>query len=135
MAPAFNRLLHFGRRGPGPDASLAEPVAGPAVDVDAMPLEGATLASAPGLVPAAIFRQVLFDPTEFTPAWLRPRLAPAQEPATPSAPVVEQTAVANAAPADERKPATRPRRPKAKTPSAAKPTRSKRAAKTDHDPA
>jgi len=132
MTPAINRLLHLGRRRPEPEAP---PAPAPTVDVDAMALESATLA--PRLLePAAIFRQVLFDPTEFTPPWLRPRPAPAPATATatPAAPVVDETPVASAAPADEPKRAKRPRRAKATGAPATSRTRSKRTAKADHDP-
>ncbi|HXI80362.1 MAG TPA: hypothetical protein VNM34_06035 [Verrucomicrobiae bacterium] len=128
MTPAINRLLHLGRRRPEPEAP---PAPAPTVDVDAMALESATLA--PRLLePAAIFRQVLFDPTEFTPPWLRPRPTPATS--TPSAPVGDETTVASAAPTDEPKPAKRPRRAKATGAPATNRTRSKRTAKADHDP-
>jgi len=41
----------------------------------------------PALLPAAIYRRLLFDATEFTPAWLTPR--PAVAAAEPGLPTVE----------------------------------------------
>ena len=58
----------------------------------------------PVLLPSTIVRQVLFDATEFVPAWALPRAE-----ATP------------ATTANEPKPIKRPRRPKATETSAAKP--------------
>ena len=96
MASVLDRLLHLGRRRPEPDRPPADQRT---VDIDALPLEGATSGPASMLLPAAIFRQVLFDPTEFTPAWLRARPGPAPEPGPTG-------------PTDEPQPAKRSRRPK-----------------------
>jgi hypothetical protein len=98
-----------------------------------MPLEGATLGPPPVLLPAAIFRELLYDPTEFTPVWLRPRPAPEPNPASSSSPTVDESAVASAAPTDEPKPAKRTRKPKASGSTGPAKTRSKRVAKPDQD--
>jgi len=121
------RLL-FARRGSRRDRSVGD---GLAVDGDAMPLEGATLGPPPVLLPAAIFRELLYDPTEFTPVWLRPRPAPEPNPASSSSPTVDESAVASAAPTDEPKPAKRKRQPKATASSGPTKTRSRRVAKPD----
>jgi hypothetical protein len=71
------------------------------------------------LIPAAIFRQVLFDPMELTPIWAKPRQDPELELAGPT---------------EDPKPPKRPRKPKATgtTPSKpAKPTASRRSRKRD----
>jgi hypothetical protein len=128
MAPAFKRLLHFGRRRPEPDRPPAEQVT---VDIDAMPLESA-VGPAPMLRPAAIFHQTLFDPTEFTPAWLRPRPAPGTGPSRPSDLPGDQTAAEDSGSTDAPKPPKRARRPKTSpSPGPSRP-RSKRTAKPDH---
>ncbi len=98
-----------------------------------MALEDETLGPPPILQPAAIFRQYLFDPTEFTPEWARPRkaLAPAPDPAVASGAIVDEPAVATVTPpsTDDAKPAARARRPKANGPSDGPRTRSKRTPK------
>jgi hypothetical protein len=86
-----------------------------------------TVGPPPILVPAAIFRQVLYDPFEVTPIWARPRPAPAHDPASSPDPIVDETAVANSASTDESKPTKRTRRPKANSSSSGTRTRSKRA--------
>ena len=96
-----------------------------------MALEGATLGPPPVLLPAAIFRELLYDPTEFTPVWLRPRPAPEPDPASSSDPTVDENAVVNAAPTVEPKPAKRTRKPKASGSTGPAKTRSKRVAKPD----
>ena len=78
------------------------------------------------LLPAAIFRQVLFDPTEFTPAWLRSRPAPAPGAARPSDSMVDETTVGASVAIDEPKPAKRPGRSKTTDSAGPKRTRSKR---------
>ena len=98
MANALGRLL-------GRHASRHTPQEGsagdvPAVDIDALPLEGA-LDELPVLVPAAIYHQLMFAPNEITPAWLTPRPSPA--------PVAASSMVSTV----ESKPAKRTRRPKA----------------------
>jgi hypothetical protein len=128
MAPTLNRLLHLGRRRPEPDRPPEEPVT---VDIDALPLEGATVGTVPMLRPAAIFHQVLFDPTEFTPAWLQPRPAAATGTPGPSDPIDHQTAVADSGSTDTRKAPKRARRPKTSPSPAASRPRSKRIAKPD----
>lgn len=123
-------LFLFGRRRSRRDRSPGE---GLAVDATAMALEAATLGPPPVLQPAAIFRQVLFDPAEIMPAWARPRPAPAPDPASSAGQMVDETAVADAAPTDDSKPTKRTRRPKANGSSGASRTRSRPAAKPDHD--
>ena len=145
MANRLARLLGSRRR-PGADPS---PGAGPAVDGAAMALDAAAMEPAPVLLPAAIFRQVLFDPSEFTPVWLRPRPAFEPAPSSPSrppladapvaaaAPVEADASVASAAqveadaPIEEPKPAKRTRRTKVTGSPAPSRPRSKRAAKSD----
>lgn len=87
-------------------------------------LEAADLGPPPTLRPAAIFHQLLFDPVELTPVWVRPRTAAPEEPM-----------VANAAPAAEPKQTKPTRQPKAKAKEStgARKPRSKRAAKPDPD--
>jgi hypothetical protein len=130
MAHPIKRLLLLAPRRAGRDRSPAD---GPAVDVDAMALEGAALGPPPILRPAAIFRQVLFDPAESSPVWARRRPS-APDPASSSDPMIDRTAVADSAPTVEPKPAKRTRRPKASAPSGASRTTSKRNTKTNHDP-
>jgi hypothetical protein len=91
----------------------------------AMAFEGPPLGPPPLLVPAAIFHQLLFDPAELTPVWVRPR---------PPAP--EGTAVEAAVPVLEPKPTKRTRqpKPKAKDSTGATKTRSKRVPKPDQTP-
>jgi hypothetical protein len=129
MAPAFNRLFHRGRRRPEPDRPPARQVT---VDIDALPLEGATVGTVPTLVPAAIFYQTLFDPTEFTPAWLQSRPAVATETPEPSDPADDQPTVAVSGSGDTPKTAKRARQPKTSASPAASRPRSKRIAKPDH---
>jgi hypothetical protein len=128
MAPAFNRLLHLGRRRPEPDRPPATHVP---VDIDALPLEGATVGTVPTLLPAAIFYQTLFDPTEFTPAWLQPRAAAATGTPAQSDPIDHQTAVAESRSSDAATKPKRTRRPKTSASPAANRPRSKRIAKPD----
>ena len=130
MAHGFGRLFLFARRRSRRDRTAGD---GPAVDGSAMALEGATWGPLPVLLPAAIFRELLYDPTEFTPVWLRPRPAAEPDPASSSGPTVDENAVANAAPTDEPKPAKRKRQPKATASSGPAKTRSRRVAKPDHD--
>ncbi|HEV8544756.1 MAG TPA: hypothetical protein VGQ64_00555 [Candidatus Limnocylindrales bacterium] len=129
MAKALGGLLvRFGRRrthaeGPPDDA--------PAVDADAMALESAPVGP-PILVPAAIFRQLLFDAAELTPAWARPRPAPVPDPEGSSGPIVDKPVVAKVAPTDAPKPTKRTRRPKPNGSSGASRPRASRVAKPDH---
>jgi len=128
MAPAFNRLLHLGRRRPEPERAPVKPVP---VDIDALPLEGATGGTVPALLPAAIFYQTLFDPTEFTPAWLRSRPAAATATPAPADPVDHRTAVADSGSSETPTKPKRTRRPKTSTTAPASRPRSKRLAKPD----
>jgi hypothetical protein len=129
MAHPIKRLLLLAPRRAGRDRSPAD---GLPVDVDAMALEGAALGPPPILRPAAIFRQVLFDPAESSPVWMTPRPTPAPDPASSSDPMVDKTAVADSASTGEPKPTKRARRPKANGPSGASRSKSKRIAKPDH---
>jgi hypothetical protein len=134
MANALKRLLLFAPRRAEQEPAPAEPTA--RVDPDAMPLEAAMSRSSSTLQPAAIFRQVLFNPTEFTPAWLRPRPAATPDRTSSSGSPTGEAVVARSAPIDEPKPAKRGRRPKAAAspaPAAAR-TRSKRTAKPKAGP-
>ena len=128
MGHTFARL--FTRRRSRRDESPGEK---PAVDGDAMALDDDELGPPPVLLPAAIFHELLFDPAEMTPAWLRPRPAAAPDPATSTGPAVDVTVVADVAPTDERKPAKRTRRPKADVSSGSTRARSRRVAKPDQD--
>jgi hypothetical protein len=115
MAKNLGKLLgRLGRR----DAKQAGPPDGPlAVDPSARddaPLE------LPVLMPAVIFRQLIFDGTEVTPVWARPRPAPESEPAT--------TTVGAS---NEPKPAKRARRPKPDGPSGASRPKTRRATRKD----
>lgn len=76
MPRLFGRLPFLSR----PDAADREPsggpaLAGPSIDPDKAPV------GPPVLLPATIYRQVLLDSTEITPAWLRSRPGPEREPA------------------------------------------------------
>jgi hypothetical protein len=91
------------------------------------------------LVPAAIFHQVLFDPAELAPVWLRRRPAAAPGPtsapdlASEPDPAANEIAVANAGSTDDPKPTKRSKRPKANGAPAASRTRTKRVTKPDPD--
>ena len=136
MANRLARLLGSRRR----SEKESSPGAAPGVDSAAMALDAAAMEPAPILLPAAIFRQVLFDPTEFTPVWLRRRPAFDPVPANPppssssaaAAPLAAEGPVA-ATPTEEPKPAKRTRRTKATGSPAPSRPRSKRAAKPDPD--
>jgi hypothetical protein len=98
---------------------------GPVVDGGAMALAAVPLGPLPVLEPAAIFRQVLWDPAEVAPVWVRPQPEPesvAAETTEPATEVVEATAdpEADASPAVS-KPAKRTRRPKAEGSTTRKP--------------
>ena len=100
MAKALGGLMNrLARRRVRQEASQADE---PPVALDTTASEDAPLELHPVLMPAAIIRQLLFDATEFTPAWARPRQAPVLD----AAPVT---------PTDEQKPAKRARRPKPTT--------------------
>jgi hypothetical protein len=150
---AFKRLLNLAQRRPGRDPSPAD---GPA-DTAAVALEDGPSGPLPVLRPAAIFRQLLFDPVEAAPAWARSRPAPAPDAAVASGQTVDRPAVgesratgkarvARAASTPEPTPTKRTRRPKATgtstagaapapsgSPAAAR-TQSKRVAKPSIDP-
>jgi hypothetical protein len=90
-------------------------VAAPSVHA-ALALDDAAIGP-PLLLPAMIFRQVLFDPTEVVPAWLKARSAPAPTPApapkSMSSATTESAPTARQALTEDPKPARRARRPKA----------------------
>jgi hypothetical protein len=90
-----------------------------------MALAAVPLGPLPVLEPAAIFRQVLWDPAEVAPVWVRPLPEPepvAAETTEPATELVEATAgaEADASPAVS-KPAKRTRRPKAEGSTTRKP--------------
>ena len=141
MANRLARLLSRGSSRPEPAPSVV-----PTGDRGALALDTAAVGP-PMLLPAVIFRQVLFDPTEFTPAWLKPRPAPAPEPLAASATTDHEAAPASTAPpaaappaaatAAEAKPVKRTRRAtpagspsRAKSSSSADGTTTKRARRT-----
>jgi hypothetical protein len=116
MAKKLGTLLgRLGRR----QAKQAESAGDRPVATDPMALDDAPLA-VPVLMPAVIFRQLIFDGAEATPVWARPR--PAAEPAT---------AGTQAGPADAAKPAQRTRRPKPPGPAGTTRPRTKRGARKD----
>ena len=104
MPRGFGRLPFLGRRStraePSPSDVAAAAGRAP-IDLDLAPL------GPPVLLPSAIFRQVLFDATDFVPTWAMPRAEPVQE-----------------TPPNEPKSTKRPRRPKATETSTAKPATS-----------
>jgi hypothetical protein len=143
---AFKRLLKLAQRRPGRDRSPAD---GPAVDVTSIALDDAPLGPPPVLRPAAIFRQLLFDPAESAPVWARPRPASAPDPVVASGQTADRPAVgkskatgkarvARAASPSEPTQTKRTRRPTASgtttssSPAAGR-TRSKRASKPGSD--
>jgi hypothetical protein len=153
----FKRLLNLTRRRPDEDRSTADE---PTRDVAAVTPDDAPLGPPPMLRPAAIFRQLLFDPAEITPVWARPRpaFAPpsAPEVTTSTGPLVDRPAArspratgkvkaASAASGAEPKSPKPTRRPKASgapatsssaavaSPPSATRTRSKRVAKPTVD--
>jgi hypothetical protein len=130
MPQAFARLRLLRRR--PTEREDPTPADSPAVDIDAMPLVGATLDPSV-LRPAAIFHQLLFDPAESSPVWARPRPVPVPDPASSAGPTVNETAVADSASTGAAKPTKRTRRPKANASSAASRTRTKRIAKPPRD--
>jgi hypothetical protein len=102
MPRGFGRLPFIGRlstRGERSPNDLAVAIQRP-VDPDLAPI------GPPVLLPSAIIRQVLFEPTELVPIWAKPRAEPVQ--ATP--------------PRTEPKATKRPRRPRATGTTAAKAT-------------
>jgi len=134
MANALGRLL--GRRDPRGTSEDVPSDDGPPVDIDALPLEG-ILDEPPALVPAAIYRQPLFAPSELTPAWLRPRPSAPPDPARSSGTTVNEGVVegvvTETASTAELKPTKRTRRPKASDSSGTSRPKPKRGAKTDHE--
>jgi hypothetical protein len=145
MSRVFQRLLHVGRH--RPDRSPSSTGRG-TVDGAVGTLEDELPEPPPILQPAAIFRQYLYDPAEYTPEWARPRpkpeaaaapAAPAPEAAEPEpagAPVAAagETAVADPMPVDPPKPAKRARRQTATGTSTETRTRSKRATRPKPEP-
>jgi len=102
----------------------------------ALALEDAEAGPPPVLLPAAIFRQLLFDPAELTPAWLRPRPVPEPDPAEAAGATIDATAPADVLPTDVPKPAKRTRRPKSDGTASPSRPRSRRVAKVaKQDPA
>jgi hypothetical protein len=99
-----------------------------AADDDPAAQDGTELGPPPVLRPAAIFRQLLYDPAELTPVWARPRAVAAPEPPTAPIPATAPTPATvepgdpPRATLDQPKPAKRTRRPKADA-AAAGPTR------------
>jgi hypothetical protein len=130
----LKRLFQRGPRRSGPDPLAADR---PVPEVMEWEDEDLELGPPPVLRPAAIFRQVLYDPAESAPIWARPRQSVASE-TTPAPEPKEDpvaVAVADAAPADAPKLAKRKRSPK--TTEAARTSRpaSKRAAKPKREAA
>ena len=82
MPRRFGRLPFLTRRSTSPDRGASElpAMAARSVDPDAAPV------GPPVLLPATIVRQLLFDATELTPVWARPRPVPeaAAVPAEPA---------------------------------------------------
>jgi hypothetical protein len=120
MPRLFGRLPFLSR----PNAADREPtgasgLAGATIDPDAAPI------GPPVLLPATIFRQVLLDSTEITPAWLRSRPGPNREPARPEASAADDRVNEAAAAADKPPTSKTTRRSKA----AAKPAEPKPAAR------
>ena len=142
MGNTFARLFPFSRRGPRGDASRIQDAGVPGdlitdddvvVDEDEpLAADRGELEAAPVLLPAAIHRQLLYDPAEITPVWARPRPAPAREPAISPTSVADGPTAPAIAASDQPKPATRTRRPKADatTTAPARP-RAKRSARKD----
>jgi hypothetical protein len=126
----FKRLFHVAPSRAGRDRSQAHALP---VEIGAVALEAADLGPPPILQPAAIFRQLLFDPAESSPVWARPRPAPAPVSASSPAPL-HNAAVADSAPTVEPKPAKRTRRPNVSAPSGASRTTSKQNTKADRHP-
>jgi hypothetical protein len=115
MAKTLGTLLgRLGRRGAKQEGPPGGPVAVDPSARDDAPLE------LPVLMPAVIFRQLIFDGTEVTPVWARPRPVPEPEAAT-------VTVVA----ADEPMPAKRARRPKPASPSGMSRPKTRRPTKKD----
>jgi hypothetical protein len=112
----LKQLLNLAPRRAGRDRAAA---ATPDVDLDAAVLASALSGPPPLLRPAAIFRQLLFDPAESLPVWARPR---------PAAAIVDPVST------DAPKPAKRTRRPKANASPRTTRTRPKGVAKPDRGP-
>jgi hypothetical protein len=115
MAKPFGGLLR--RIGRGDSKEESSKAKAPAVDAGEMALDDKPVGP-PILMPAAIFSQPLVNATEITPAWLRPRPAPA--------PVV---------PAADTKAAKRSSRPKTAGSSGTTRPRTRRVTKPDRDAA
>jgi len=139
----FQRLLHVGRHRPEHGQSSIEggTVGGGVTTLDDEPPE-----PEPILQPAAIFRQYLYDPSEYTPEWARPRPKPEAapeptpvpasdpDPAPVSATAVAETAIAEPLDAAPPKPAKRARRQPASGASTATRSRPKRSTKPKAQP-
>ena len=121
----FRRLRNLAARRTGRDPS---PVDGPAVLVGVADLEEVA-GPPPILRPAAIFRQVLFDPADLVPVWARPRAAAWTLTSSLSGAPVDAAAVTTPDLPGEPKPAKRARRSATTTSSSAVRPRSKKAAK------
>jgi hypothetical protein len=105
MVRGFGRLPFIRRQ------RVSTPSDAPAVDDAPIDPDSAPLGP-PILLPATIFRQVLVDETELTPAWARPRVAAAS--ATRSTASTADLSIADGAPSTDKPLATkRARRPKA----------------------
>jgi hypothetical protein len=94
---AFGKLRGLARRGSSGRGSEDRPAVGPADDLAS---EDAAVGP-PMLLPAAIYRRMLYDAIEFTPAWLarRPALVtgPSTEASAPARPTRSRRSKAKAA--------------------------------------
>jgi hypothetical protein len=88
----------------------------------------------PVLLPAAIFRQVLFDSTEFPPAWLPPRPPGWAPKAAPASAPTGELATADVQTTEKPAPAKRTRQRKTTGSATSTRTRTKRVAKPAKDP-
>jgi hypothetical protein len=126
----LKRLFQRGPRRPEPDPLAPD---GPVREVMEWEDEDLELGPPPVLRPAAIFRQVLYDPAETAPIWARPRQSVAPEttpaPEPKEDPVAVAVAVADVVPAEAPKPAKRKRSPKTTEAAGTSRPASKRAAK------
>ena len=113
---AFGKLRNLARRGSKGDGQDNRPAVAAADDLT----RDDAAVGPPALLPKAIYRRVLFDATEFTPAWLtrRPALVtgPSTEALAPARPTRARRSKAKAptAPASaENKARRKPRKPAA----------------------
>ena len=123
MPRRFGRLPFFSRPGAEDRASRGQSALEAApIDPDAAPVGPLTL------LPAMIQRQVLFDVTEMTPAWLRSRPGPEREPARPKSSAAAERVPKSAASTDEAPTSKTTRRQKAVAkPAEPKPAATRRA--------